>query len=502
MSIKATSKPRLSRRAVLRSAAAAGVALALPPLELMLGAREARADTAKRVLIFQYPHGLFLPDWFPGGSGSSWTPSLLMQRQGDDPASIDADLESIRGDINIVTGLCNSHHRTDAHTGPNNGFLTASVDQDTWQATGPSLDEVIATELGQGSFFPALRLSIYRNIAYDDMSSTVCFDAAGQPIQPMTSPSTLYGMLTGLVAPAGEPTSNFPRDFRQSVLDHVRGDIERLRGVCGVGDRRVLDEHFESIRELEKQLDLLGSFECELPDLSGEIAQLPDPPTNGPISPPIWPDTAHANDLPLRSDVMQRLAVLALRCDLTRVVVLSMGPSSSRLTYPFLEMGNTDDHYFSHLQQDPSNRATQLEWNRLARWRFSEFAHLVERLKTPDGTGSALIDETLVVCGSELANGAGHTADMLPIVVAGNVGPMATAAGRNRHLTVPCNPNTNIFNNPATGVPTLMSSVSDACSSSGAYTPLANLWLTILGALGIQRPSFGDSTGTLSGLWV
>ncbi len=495
-------KPRISRRTVLRGAATAGVALALPALEVMFSDRQARAADAKRALIFQYPHGLFLPDWFPAGTGASWTPSLLMQRQPDDPASIDRDLESIRDRINIITGLCNSHFRTDAHTGPNNAFLTGAVDPDSWLATGPSLDEVIATELGQNHFFPALRLSIYRNISYGDMSTSVCFDASGQPIQPMTSPSTLYGMLTGLV-PSDEPGADFPRDFRRSVLDHVREDIDRLRGICGVGDRRVLEEHFDSIRELEKQLDLLETISCELPDMAGEIAGLADPPTSGPVAPPHWPDNAHADDLPVRSDVMQRLAVLALRCDLTRVVVLSMGPSSSRLTYPFLDMGNTDDHYFSHLQQDPSNRATQLEWNRLARWRFSELAHLIERLETPDGTGTALLDETLVVCGSELANGAGHTADMLPIVVAGNVGPMAAAAGRNRHLSVPCDPSRNIFNNPETHSQTPLSAVApEACSAAGAYTPLANLWLTVLQALGIDRAQFGDSTGTVPNLWV
>jgi hypothetical protein len=164
-------------------------------------------------------------------------------------------------------------------------------------------------------------------------------------------------------------------------------------------------------------------------------------------------------------------------------------------------MGNTDDHYYSHLQRAPSDREMQEQWNRLTRWKMSELAKLITRLKAPDGTGASLLDETIVVSGSELANGAGHTADLLPVVVAGNVGPMASAANRGLHLAVPCS-DAAVFNNPGTGQQTTIGAVVPGMCGTGAYTPLSNLWLTVLGALGAQPQSFGDSTGTLPGLWI
>jgi hypothetical protein len=485
----------LSRRMVLRGA---GATLALPFLELMQPKRAAaQAAAPRRLFLFHYPHGTFLPDWFPSGSGTSWTPSLLMRRQATDPAAVDADLESIRNDIVVISGLSNAAFRHDAHVAPNNAFLTATADRSSWAATGPSVDEVVAGAVGGGTPFPALRASLYQNIAYD-MNTTVCFGDGGRPIQPVFSPRSLYGMLTGLVQPSGSAPGGGPQAFRRSVIDYVKTDLTALQARCGVGDRRLIDEHLSSVRDLELRLGQLEPVQCDLPDLSAQLAELPDP---TPLA-PIWPDTSAAMNLPLRSDVLQRLLVIALRCDLTRVVVLTMGPSSCRMTYPFLNMGNTDDHEFSHLQRDPTSRTHQLQWNTLARWRFAEFAHLINKLKAPEATGGTLLDSTVVVCGSELANGAGHTADLLPMVVAGNVGGLAAASARNRHLVVPCNPNTSIFNNPLQMSMTSVGSMMPGLCTATTNTPLANLWLTVLQAMGVQRTSFGNSTGTLSGLWV
>jgi hypothetical protein len=43
----------------------------------------------------------------------------------------------------------------------------------------------------------------------------------------------------------------------------------------------------------------------------------------------------------------------------------------------------------------------------------------------------------------------------------------------------------------------------DTCDDGGPVTSIANLWLTLLRALGSEAETFGDvSTGTLEGLWV
>ena len=61
-------------------------------------------------------------------------------------------------------------------------------------------------------------------------------------------------------------------------------------------------------------------------------------------------------------------------------------------------------------------------------------------------------------------NGNQHDHDPLPVVVAGGA---AGAMRGNRHILAP------------------------------AHTPMSNLLLSVLGKLGVQQTSFGDSTGTI-----
>ena len=488
-------KARLHRRTLLRSSAIAGVALALPPLEAMLSSDTARAQTeaARKVLLFQHANGVFLPDWIPSGSGASWTPSPLLERQPDDPAAITSDVASVRAHVNVVSGLTNEQFAYDAHLGPNSSFLTGTADRESLEPTGPSIDTVLASSIGGDTPFPVLRIGM-NDDTYDLYKSPHC-DEAGLPLWPVTSPRTLYGMLTGLVAPGGSPSDTLPRDFQRSVLDYVRQDIESVRSVCGVGDRRILDEHFDSIRDLERRIDIVDTVSCELPDLSAQLAELPDRDARTIGN---WPNTPNSENLPLRVDVLTRIAVLSLRCDLTNVVALSLGASSSRQTYPFLGLGNTDDHYFSHLQRDPGNRTMQLQWNVLTRWKMAQLASLIEQLAMPDATGSSLLDETVVVAASELGNGAAHLATSLPVIVAGNVGSMASASGRGQHVVVPADPDATLHR-LGTPVPVLFR---DRATGPSGHTPMANLWLTVLRAVGVERASFGDSTGTIPGLFL
>ena len=492
----------IDRRTLLRGAVAGGAMLALPPLAAMVDRRgrfigTARAATgagAQRLIVFHMPNGVFLPDFIPTGIDRAWTPSALL-----------TSLAAVRSDINIVSGLSNERLRSDAHESPNDAFLTGSWDRASGATTGPSIDTVLASSIGQSSHIPALRISLNSG----GINRPMWFGDDARAIEPVSSPTKLYqqitGQITGQIAPAAGNGGGeaFASGFRRSVLSQVKGDLDRLRARCGVGDRRVLDEYTDAIATMERRLSELAPVSCQPPPatLGARLANLPDQP---PIYQGIWPNTPNSQNLEERLDVLVDLALLALRCDLTRVVVISLGSSNSRQTYPFLGQGNTDDHYYSHLQQQPQDRAKQLEWNAVTQWKLGRLASLIEKLKAPLASGGSLLDSTLVVGASELGNGAGHSADMLPVIVAGNVGPMASASGRDRHLAVPCSPDAVVFRPP--GVPGATTTVKDhnsqICAAAQSYTPLANLWLTALAALGVSRPTFGDGTGTLSGLWL
>src|SRR5690606_26968323 len=90
---------------------------------------------------------------------------------------------------------------------------------------------------------------------------------------------------------------------RQSVLDYAKEDAARLNRRLGAGDRERVEQYLEAVFELEMQL---GS--------SSAGCAVPEEPTARP-------------DLHTRIKQFRDLAVVAMQCDLTRVVALQYSNS-------------------------------------------------------------------------------------------------------------------------------------------------------------------------------
>jgi hypothetical protein len=92
------------------------------------------------------------------------------------------------------------------------------------------------------------------------------------------------------------------------------------------------------------------------------------------------------------------------------------------------------------------------------------FARFIERLRaTPDGEGS-LLDHSVIVYGSGMSDGNGHTGGPLPTAV---VGKGIGAVRGNRHV------------------------------ATAPQTPMANLLVTLAQKFGVEQETFGISTGTV-----
>ena len=190
----------------------------------------------------------------------------------------------------------------------------------------------------------------------------------------------------------------------------------------GAADRQRLEQYFDSISELEKQMVGPGAATCEKP-------------------------TAPSQDGDWHKSTKQfiDLVVLAMACDLTRVSVIQYSDSWG-VNYSDYgigsgreALGGWSDHFISHKLGD-KDRATDLdgldqaEAQRIAnarvvltsRFKVRRFAYLVEALKkvqTPTGT---LLDESLVLYASENGDGDSHARTNMPVLVAGHVGGFKT----------------------------------------------------------------------------
>jgi len=160
------------------------------------------------------------------------------------------------------------------------------------------------------------------------------------------------------------------------------------------------------------------------------------------------------------SRLMFDLMTLAFQTDMTRVVTVLLAIEQSPRNYP--EISITEGHHgLTHHQGDKIKieKVTQIN-----EYHIKQFVYLLEKLKsTPDGDGS-LLDNSMIMYGSGLADGSQHQHFNLPTVV----------AGRGRGTLRP-----------------------------GRYvrvmdeTPIANLYVSMLDKMNIPVESFGDSSGRL-----
>jgi hypothetical protein len=165
---------------------------------------------------------------------------------------------------------------------------------------------------------------------------------------------------------------------------------------------------------------------------------------------------SYADHVALLFDLM----ALAYQIDLTRVFTFMMAREVSQRTYP--EIGVTEPH---HSISHHGNRPAAIEGHaKLNAYHVSMLARFLERLQsTPDGEGS-LLDHSIIVYGSGMSDGNGHTGSPLPHVIAGS------GAGRiagNRHIV------------------------------TAEATPMANLLLDISQIAGVEQDHFGVSKGTV-----
>jgi hypothetical protein len=110
------------------------------------------------------------------------------------------------------------------------------------------------------------------------------------------------------------------------------------------------------------------------------------------------------------------LTALALQADLTRVVTFSMDREASMRTYNNVGI-NEAFHPLSHHGEDPAKQ------DRLAviqTYHTKVFTRFVERVaSTQDGEGS-LLDNSMIMFGSNMSNSNRHNNDPLPIAILGH----------------------------------------------------------------------------------
>ena len=397
----------LSRRTFLRGA---GALLALPTLEAMLdGHGEAFASgeaLPRRLVVFFFGNGVVLNRYLPSGTGSGWTPGEALA-----PLAPVKDYVSVVSGYDLKTPDVRGHHN--GACGILSGFpfisLPAGSANFSSKFGGPSIDQVAAPLIGAGTQWNSLQLAVSKRVDMWEGPTLQYVSHRGPdaPLPPLFDPARLYAQLFAGFTPA-DPTD--PRAaLRASVLDAVREDGKRLQARLGAPDRARLDAHLTQVSELRARLLALPPVVT-----SSCVAGTPVTTRNT--------DVGGKEPMTAVSRAMNELVTLALACDLTRVVSLQFTGSVGDQV--FSEIGQVDNQH--ELTHDATRQA---EVHDSVVFTMSRLAELLTSLRgAVEGTGN-LLDQSAVLCTTDVAEGLSHGTHDYPLIVAGRAGGALTYPG-------------------------------------------------------------------------
>jgi hypothetical protein len=312
-------------------------------------------------------------------------------------------------------------------------------------AGGPSVDQVIAQKIGGETKLRSLELGVESTISdLEPMVTRMSYGGPGDPRTPLDDPQQVFVRLFGDTL-ATQAEIEALHKQRRSVLDGVLAEFNAINAKLGYDDRLKLERHAAAIRDLEHQLEIGAGavLDCEVPagppDVSVEIYDCVRD------TRPTKCVTGFAEIGKAQMDLM----VLALSCDLSRVVSLQWSTAESTTVHSHL--GHSDEHHLmSHDIVAKGPLMTEVNT-----WYSQQFAYLLSELKKiPEGDGT-LLDHTLLFWPNELSQAEVHDRRRLPYVLAGKAsGKLQTG----RYLKYDAQPHNqllcsflNLFDIPSTG---------------------------------------------------
>jgi hypothetical protein len=380
-----------SRRAFLAQLGLAGSAAALFP---WLSSVRAQTQATPKLLLFFTPHGTVWDQWRPSGGETDFKLSPILE-----PLAAHRQRIVIVDGIQIVSGT--EYYIPHTYTMP---LLWTGSPIDTsgggfcredhggrcfgWN-TGVSVDQHIAAQLKDTLPYPTLELGYGCGGLHP--ASRMIYGKVGTPKSPIDDPARAFSTLFSAVSTDQTAAAKVALR-RKSVLDAVVSDLASRRGRLSAADKARLDAHATAVRELERAL---------VP--STAICSKPAMPTG------LNSETA--------IDRQSELLAAALGCGLTRIASMQVRIADNDNTlYPWAGLGTGGHHTLSH----DSGAAAQATLAKVYRWYAERFAYLLDRLAaTPDSDGRSVLDNTLVIWGSELGRGYDHDIKNVPFIFAG-----------------------------------------------------------------------------------
>ena len=449
----------ISRRTMLKGM---GASMGLPLLDASrpLSATEAgRSADSTRLVAIENVHGAAgcndlgasLGLWSPKEEGKNFDLSLSSMNPLDPYRkylTIVSDTDARMADAFSPAEIGGDHFRTAAV------FLTQAHPKQTQGSdvfAGPSFDQVYAQSMAGETPIESMQLTIEHidqaggcaygySCVYTD---TISWASPTQPLPMIRDPRAVFEQLFGAGGTPEQRAERLATD--RSILDWVMGEMSGLRRDLGAADQHRLDLYTTNIRELEQRIQRI-----EAQNMSGQERQIPEAPVGVP------------DDFAEHMRLMFDLQVLAFMSDTTRVFSLKVGRDASPRVY--LESGSDTPYHAASHHGGREERVR--DFAKINTYHVSMLPYFLDKLAAVSEGDSTLLDKTMVMYGSAMADSNLHNHIRCPLFMVG--GANGLLEGEN-HIR------------------------------AAQGTPMANVFLSLLHKMGVNDlESFGNSTGTFA----
>jgi hypothetical protein len=436
-----------------------GVAMGLPLLDAMVPALYGKEiETPVRMAYVYVPIGAIMDHWNPSYTGQlRELPRILKPMEpfrenmlllgnlthNGGRALLDGGGDHARATGGYLSGVQPKKIAEDSSYGDRNGKSVAAI------KAGITADQIVANQIGGKTRFASLEVGMEDaqqagncDSGYScSYTNNLAWKSDSQPLPPTLDPRALFERLFGDDGDLSLQARDRRNLYRRSILDYVTEDSKKLETRLGPSDRSKLDQYLTSVREVELRIQQNEKHNQQV-----------DPGMEKPGGTP----GDFAEHFKLQSDMI----TIAFQADLTRTVTFLVGREGSNR--PYREINVPEGHHnLTHHRNNPEmiEKVAQINC-----YHIRTFAAWMEKMQSHKEGDRTLLDNSMICYGSGISDGNKHTHEDLPTMILGSGGGFLKTGRRIVYRR---------------------------------ETPICNLYLTMMEAMGVQRETFGDATGHL-----
>ncbi|MEE2904070.1 MAG: DUF1552 domain-containing protein [Myxococcota bacterium] len=357
----------------------------------------AQSMAPKRLIIVSHCHGWPYDAWKIRPAGKidteTWTLNFSEMMQSEF-SQILAPLYRHRNRMLALDGLSlvtaeldmdgNRHDTGWVHAWTGNWANFSSSDT---RSRSSSLDQLIAPHIARTDRLPSIEISV------DDASENgrpISYGANGVRLPIENTPQRVWERLFG---PSAAPDPLTAR--RKSAIDFAYAEYAQLAPRLGAEQRMKLDAHYNLLSGLSQRIEGMSMLNCN--DTPGPVMSQPD--------------------YDSRFDTFSDLVTAAFACDVTRVATLSLGEMPTANFGADDISDNVHKGLAHEIYNSPAKHQAMADYLTM---HMTQLGRLVDKLSDmPDVDGRSVMDNTLIVSGSELANGWHGYQHYCPIILGG-----------------------------------------------------------------------------------